>query len=103
MPARRSSRHQAVRSHRRLRPVLAVIATGVVVTLLSFVTTTTAARFLLAGDTATVADIACPSTDFPSPPGCPTAPAAGPRTPDAVPAVPATTDAPATKRPPAAA
>ena len=35
-----------------------MIATGVVVTVLSFVTTTTAARFLLAGGTATVADIA---------------------------------------------
>jgi uncharacterized protein YkwD len=99
MPARRSSRHQAARSHRRLGTVLAVIATGVVVAVLSFVTTTTAARFLLAGGTATVADIACPSPDSASPPGCPTAPTAGPRTRDAVPAVPATTDAPATKRP----
>jgi uncharacterized protein YkwD len=94
MPARRSSRHQAV---------LTVIATGVVVTALSFVTTTTAARFLLTRGTATVADIACPSPDPAAPPGCPTAPAAGPRTPDAVPAVPATTDAPATKRPPSTA
>ena len=80
-----------------------MIATGVVVTVLSFVTTTTAARFLLAGCTATVADIACPSPDPAAPPGCPTARAAGPRTPDAVPAVPATTDAPATKRPPSTA
>src|SRR2546429_7315123 len=85
MPARRSSRHQAVRSHRRLRTVLTVIATGVAVTVLSFVTTTTAARVLLAGGTATVADIAWPSPDPAPPPGCPTPPAAGPPPPGAVP------------------
>jgi uncharacterized protein YkwD len=83
--------------------VLAVIATGVAVAVLSFVTTTTAARFLLASGTATVADIACPSTGSASSPACPTAPAADQRTPATVPAVPAATDAPAAKRQPSTA
>jgi uncharacterized protein YkwD len=90
MPARRSSRHQAVRRHGRLRPVLGVIATGVVVATLSFVTTTTAARILLASGATTVTGTACPSSDPASPAACPTAaPAANPGIQAAAPALPA--------------
>ncbi len=90
MPARRSSRHQAVRSRGRMRPVLGVILTGVVVATLSFVTTTTAARILLASGAATVTGLACPSSDPASPAACPTAaPSANPGIQAAAPALPA--------------
>jgi uncharacterized protein YkwD len=95
MPARRSSRHQAVRSHGRVRPVLGVIATGVVVATLSFVTTTTAARILLASGAATVTGLPCPSSDPASPAACPTAaPAANPGIQAAAPALPASAGPP---------
>jgi len=90
MPARRSSRHQAVRSRGRVRAVLGVILTGVVVAALSFVTTTTAARILLASGAATVTGTACPSSDPASPAACPTAaPSANPGIQAAAPALPA--------------
>jgi uncharacterized protein YkwD len=95
MPARRSSRHQAARSRGRMRPVLGVILTGVVVATLSFVTTTTAARILLASGAATVTGIACPSSDPASPAACPTAaPAANPGIQAAAPALPAPAGSP---------
>jgi uncharacterized protein YkwD len=103
MPARRSSRHQAVRSHGRVRPVLGVIVTGVVVAALSFVTTTTVARVLLANGGGMATSLACPANDLVSPSACPTAaPAASPGTQTAGSAHPATTGSPATNRPPAA-
>src|SRR5215469_2761653 len=73
MPARRSGRHQAVHSHvrarpgrGRVRPVLGVVATGVVVAALAFVATTTTARFLLASGTA-AAGRPCPAGSSGSP------------------------------------
>ena len=48
MTARRSGRHQAVRSRGRGWAVLGVIVTGAVVATLAFATTTAAAKILLA-------------------------------------------------------
>jgi len=73
-----------------MRPVLGVILTGVVVATLSFMTTTTAARILLASGASTVMGIACPSSDPASPAACPTAaPSANPGIQAATPALPA--------------
>ena len=49
MTARRSGRHQAVRSRGRGWAVLGVIVTGAVVATLAFATTTAAAKILLQG------------------------------------------------------
>jgi len=70
--------------------VLGVVLTGVVVATLSFVTTTTAARILLANGAATVTGTACPSSDPASPAACPAAaPSADPGIQAAAPALPA--------------
>src|SRR5215469_5211859 len=73
MQARRSGRNQAVHSHvrtrpgrGRARPVLGVVATGVVVAALAGVATTTTARFLLASGTA-AAVRPCPAGSSGSP------------------------------------
>ena len=90
MPARRSSRHQRVNRRGRMPAVLGVVLTGVVVATLSFVTTTTAARILLANGAATVTGTACPSSDPASPAACPAAaPSADPGIQAAAPALPA--------------
>ncbi len=60
MPARRSSQRQAAGGHGRVWPVLFVVATGVVVAALAFVTTAAAARILLADGPATVLGAGCP-------------------------------------------
>jgi uncharacterized protein YkwD len=79
MPARRSGRHQAVRSHGRGWAVLGVIVTGVVVAVLSFATTTAAAKILLASEPTATAGLGCPPGSSASPAACPTAaPAANP-------------------------
>jgi uncharacterized protein YkwD len=106
MPARRSGRHQAVHSHARarpghgrVRPVLGVVATGVVVAALAFVATTTTARFLLASGTA--AGHPCPAGSSASAAACPTAsPPATPGARTTGPAVPAATGSPSSEHPP---
>ena len=81
MSARRSGRHQAVRSRGRGWAVLGVIATGAVVATLAFATTTTAAKILLASGPMTAAGLECPPSGSGSPAACPTAmPAANPDT-----------------------
>jgi uncharacterized protein YkwD len=103
MPARRSSQRQAAGGHGRVLPVLSVILIGVAVAVLAFVTTTTAARILLADGPATVLGASCPSTDPGSSSACPTtAPAAQPDTRTAGPGPPATTSPPAAGRSPSA-
>jgi uncharacterized protein YkwD len=83
-----------------LRPVLALIATGVVVAALAFVATTTTARFLLASGTAVAAGQPCPAGSSASAAACPTAaPAAKPGTRTAGPA-PAATGSPTSEHPP---
>lgn len=106
MPARRSGRHQAVHSHvrarpgrGRVRPVLGVVVTGVVVAALAFVATTTTARFLLASGTA-AAGRPCPAGSSGAA-ACPTAsPAATPGARTTGPAVPAATGSPSAEHPP---
>jgi uncharacterized protein YkwD len=84
-------------------PVLSVILAGVAVAILAFVTTTTAARILLADGPATVLGASCPSTDPASPTACPTAvPAAQPDTRTAGHAFSPTAGPPDTGRPPSA-
>jgi uncharacterized protein YkwD len=62
-----------------MRPVLAVIATGVFVAALAFVATTTTARYLLASGTAVAAGQPCPAGSSASATACPSAaPAAEP-------------------------
>jgi hypothetical protein len=51
-------------------PVLFVVATGVVVAAVAFVTTATAARILLADGTATVPGAGCPASGAASAPPC---------------------------------
>ena len=109
MPARRSGRHQAVHSHvrarpgrGRVRPVLGVVATGVVVAALAFMATTTTARFLLASGTA-AAGRPCPAGSSGAA-ACPTAsPAATPGARTTGPAVPAATGSPSAEHPPGVA
>jgi len=82
-------------------PVLSVILVGVAVAILAFVTTTTAARILLAAGPATVLGASCPSTSPGSPSACPAAlPAAQPDTRTAGPALSATATPPDAGRPP---
>ena len=101
MSARRSGRHQAVRSHGRGWAVLGVIATGAVVATLAFATTTAAAKILLASGPMTTTGLACPSSGSASPAACPTAvPAANPDTQAAGPLPPAPVGSPATVRAP---
>ena len=103
MPARRSGRHQAVRSHGRGWAVLGVIVTGVVVAVLSFATTTAAAKILLASGPMTTTGLACPPGGSASPEACPTAaPAANPATQATQPLPPVTAGAPGTGRAPSA-
>jgi uncharacterized protein YkwD len=84
--------------------VLGVIAAGVAVAALSFATTTTAARFLLASGTVTVTGLACPSSDAASPSPCPTAaPSANPGTRPNGAALPATAGSPTAERSPSTA
>ena len=71
-----------------MRPVLGVLATGVVVAALAFVATTTTARFLLASGTATA----------PGPPAA--SPTAKPGAQTTGPAAAATHDSPASEHPP---
>jgi uncharacterized protein YkwD len=97
MPARRSGRHQAVRSHGRGWAVLGVIVTGVVVAVLSFATTTAAAKILLASGPTTTTGLACPPGGSASPEACPTAaPAANPATQATQPLPPVTAGSPGT-------
>ena len=97
MPARRSGRHQAVRSHGRGWAVLGVIVTGVVVAVLSFATTTAAAKILLASGPMTTTGLACPPGGSASPEACPTAaPAANPATQATQPLPPVTAGSPGT-------
>jgi uncharacterized protein YkwD len=97
MPARRSGRHQAVRSHGRGWAVLGVIVTGVVVAVLSFATTTAAAKILLASGPMTTTGLACPPGGSASPAACPTsAPAANPATQATRPLPPVTVGSPGT-------
>jgi uncharacterized protein YkwD len=99
MPARRSGRHQAVRSHGRGWAVLGVIFTGVMVAVLSFATTTAAAKILLASGPMTATGLACPPGGSASPAACPTAaPAANPATQAAGPLSPVTAGSPGTGR-----
>ena len=101
MPARRTGRHQAVRSHGRGWAVLGVIVTGAVVATLAFATTTAAAKILLASGPATTTGLECPPSGSASPAACPTAvPAANPDTQAAGPPPPASADSPATERAP---
>ena len=101
MSARRSGRHQAVRSRGRGWAVLGVIATGAVVATLAFATTTTAAKILLASGPMTTAGLECPPSGSGSPAACPTAvPAANPDTQAARPLPPATVGSPGTERAP---
>jgi uncharacterized protein YkwD len=103
MPARRSGRHQAVRSHGRGWAVLGVIVTGVVVAVLSFATTTAAAKILLASGPMTTAGLACPPGGSASPAACPTAaPAANPASQATGPLPPVTAGSPGTGRAPSA-
>jgi uncharacterized protein YkwD len=84
--------------------VLGVIVTGVVVAILAFVATATAARILLASGPAAVTGFACPSSDSASPSACPAAaPAASPGAQAAGSARPAATGSPVTERPPTTA
>ena len=95
MPARRSGRHQAVRSHGRGWAVLAVIVTGAVVAVLSFATTTAAAKILLASGPTATTGLGCPSGGSALPAACPTAaPAANPATQAAGPLRPVTAGSP---------
>ena len=99
--ARRSGRHQAVRSRGRGWAVLGVIVTGAVVATLAFATTTAAAKILLAGGPMTTTVLDCPSGGSASPAACPTAvPEANPDTQAAGPLPPASADSPATERAP---
>jgi len=101
MSARRSGRHQTAGSHGRGWAVLGVIATGAVVAVLAFATTTTAAKILLADGPMTATGLACPPGGSASPEACPTAaPAANPDTQAAGPLAPVTPGAPATARAP---
>ena len=104
MTARRSGRHQAVRSRGRGWAVLGVIVTGAVVATLAFATTTAAAKILLAGGPMTTTVLDCPSGGSASPAACPTAvPEANPDTQAAGPLPPASADSPATERAPSTA
>ena len=99
--ARRSGRHQAVRSRGRGWAVLGAIVTGAVVATLAFATTTAAAKILLAGGPMTTTVVDCPSGGSASPAACPTAvPEANPDTQAAGPLPPASADSPATERAP---
>ena len=99
--ARRSGRHQAVRSRGRGWAVLGVIVTGAVVATLAFATTTAAAKILLADGPMTTTVLDCPSGGSASPAACPTAvPEANPDTQAAGPLPPASADSPATERAP---
>jgi uncharacterized protein YkwD len=101
MPAGRSGRHQAVRSHGRGWAALGVIVTGVVVAVLSFATTTAAAKILLASGPMTATGLACPPGGSASPAACPTAaPAANPATRAAGLLPPVTAGSPGTRRAP---
>jgi uncharacterized protein YkwD len=103
MPARRTGRHEAVRSHGRGWAVLGVIVTGAVVATLAFATTTAAAKILLASGPATTTGLECPPSGSASPAACPTAvPAANPDTQAAGPLPPASAGSPATERAPSA-
>ena len=103
MPARRSGRHQAARSHGRGWAVLGVIFTGAVVASLAFATTTAAAKILLASGPMTTTGLACPPSGSASPAACPTAvPQANPDTQAAGPLPPAAAGAPATEPAPSA-
>ena len=103
MPAPRSGRHQAVRSHGRGWAVLGVIVTGAVVATLTFATTTTAAKILLSGGPITTNGLGCPPSGSGSPAACPTAvPAANPDTQAAGPLPPVSAGSPATERAPSA-
>jgi uncharacterized protein YkwD len=83
-----------------MRPVLTVIATGVVVAVLAFVATTATARFLLASGTAAAAGQPCPAGSSASAAACPTAvPAATSGAGTAGPA-PAVTGSPTSEHPP---
>src|SRR5215470_14851190 len=96
MPARRTGRHQAVRSHGRGWAVLGVLATGAVVATLAFATTTAAAKILLASGPTTATGLGCPPSGAASPAACPTAvPAANPDTQAAGPLPPASAGSPA--------
>ena len=104
MTARRSGRHQAVRSRGRGWAVLGVIVTGAVVATLAFATTTAAAKILLADGAMTTTVLDCPSGGSASPAACPTAvPEANPDTQAAGPLPPAGADSPATERAPSTA
>jgi len=99
--ARRSGRHQAVRSRGRGWAVLGVIVTGAVVATLAFATTTAAAKILLADGPMTTTVLDCPSGGSASPAACPTTvPEANPDTQAAGPLPPASADSPATERAP---
>jgi uncharacterized protein YkwD len=101
MTARRSGRHQAVRSRGRGWAVLGVIVTGAVVATLAFATTTAAAKILLVDGPMTTTVLDCPSGGSASPAACPTAvPEANPDTQAAGPLPPASADSPATERAP---
>ena len=77
MTARRSGRHQAVRSRGRGWAVLGVIVTGAVVATLAFATATTAAKILLSGGPTATTVLGCPPSGSASPAACPTAVPAG--------------------------
>ena len=101
MTARRSGRHQVVRSRGRGWAVLGVIVTGAVVATLAFATTTAAAKILLADGPMTTTVLDCPSGGSASPAACPTAvPEANPDTQAAGPLPPASAGSPATERAP---
>ena len=102
MTARRSGRHQAVRSRGRGWAVLGVIVTGAVVATLAFATTTATAKILLASGPTAASGLDCPPGGSASPAACPTAvPEANPDTQAAGPLPPAA-GAPATERAPSA-
>jgi uncharacterized protein YkwD len=83
--------------------VLGVIVTGVVVAVLSFATTTAAAKILLASGPMTTAGLACPPGGSASPAACPTAaPAANPASQATGPLPPVTAGSPGTGRAPSA-
>src|SRR5438046_8155355 len=103
MTARRSGRHQAVRSRGRGWAVLGVIVTGAVVATLAFATTTAAAKILLASGPMTATGLDCSPGGSASPAACPAAvPEANPDTQAAGPLPPAAAGAPATERAPSA-
>jgi uncharacterized protein YkwD len=103
MPARKSGRHQAVRSHGRGWAVLGVLVTGAVVATLAFATTTAAAKILLASGPATTTGLNCTPSGSASPVACPTAvPTANPDTQAAGPLPPASAGSPASERAPSA-